>query len=383
MNIQLRTGVAADATAIHALIAANLSVGHLLPRTFEDIESHADRFVVAVKDEHGHRLRRAGAAQRRGRRGPLARRRRGEPRPAHRRRARDGAGRSRARAGLRDAVRVHAPAVALRPPRVLDRAARVGARRRSRSTASAAASSATAASTPCRCRCAPAPGCASSSSAPPQRVGRAAAHQRRAPAAPPRRGMTDPAVKPGLVSRTIEGSVSAPAGFRAAGVACGIKKSDGARPRADRQRHAGVERRPCSRRTRRMAAPVLVSKARLAGVGRALARRRDQQRLRQRLHRPGRAWRPPRRWPTPPRARPASMPSQVLVASTGVIGVSLDRQRVTDGIAAAAKALARDGGAGGGARDHDDRSLSQGSGGRGRRRRRARSASAASPRAPG
>ena len=37
-------------------------------------------------------------------------------------------------------------------------------------------------------------------------------------------------------------------------------------------------------------------------------------------------------------------PSEVLVASTGVIGVSLDRQRVTDGIAAAAKALGRDGG---------------------------------------
>ena len=51
MNIQLRTGVAADATAIHALIADNLSVGHLLPRTFEDIESHAGRFVVAVRDE--------------------------------------------------------------------------------------------------------------------------------------------------------------------------------------------------------------------------------------------------------------------------------------------------------------------------------------------
>ena len=51
MNIQLRTGVAADATAIHALIAANLSVGHLLPRTFEDIESHAGRFVVAVRDD--------------------------------------------------------------------------------------------------------------------------------------------------------------------------------------------------------------------------------------------------------------------------------------------------------------------------------------------
>ncbi len=51
MNIQLRTGVAADATAIHSLIAANLNAGHLLPRTFEDVESHAGRFVVAVRDE--------------------------------------------------------------------------------------------------------------------------------------------------------------------------------------------------------------------------------------------------------------------------------------------------------------------------------------------
>jgi amino-acid N-acetyltransferase len=50
MNIQLRTGVAADAAAIHALIAANLNAGHLLPRTFEDVESHAGRFVVAVAD---------------------------------------------------------------------------------------------------------------------------------------------------------------------------------------------------------------------------------------------------------------------------------------------------------------------------------------------
>ena len=48
--IQLRSGVAADAAAIHALITANLSVGHLLPRTFDDVESHAPRFVVAVLD---------------------------------------------------------------------------------------------------------------------------------------------------------------------------------------------------------------------------------------------------------------------------------------------------------------------------------------------
>jgi amino-acid N-acetyltransferase len=50
MNIQLRTGLASDATAIHALIATNLDAGHLLPRTFADVEAHADRFVVAVTD---------------------------------------------------------------------------------------------------------------------------------------------------------------------------------------------------------------------------------------------------------------------------------------------------------------------------------------------
>lgn len=48
--IQLRAGVAADAAAIHGLITANLSVGHLLPRTFEDVESHVDRFIVAERD---------------------------------------------------------------------------------------------------------------------------------------------------------------------------------------------------------------------------------------------------------------------------------------------------------------------------------------------
>ena len=48
--IQLRAGVAADAAAIHGLITANLSVGHLLPRTFDDVESHAERFIVAERD---------------------------------------------------------------------------------------------------------------------------------------------------------------------------------------------------------------------------------------------------------------------------------------------------------------------------------------------
>jgi len=51
MPIQLRAGAAADAAAIHGLITANLSVGHLLPRTFEDVESHAHRFVVAAAED--------------------------------------------------------------------------------------------------------------------------------------------------------------------------------------------------------------------------------------------------------------------------------------------------------------------------------------------
>jgi len=50
-SIQLRPGVPADAAAIHALVTANLDAGHLLPRTFEDIEAHAPRFVVAVADD--------------------------------------------------------------------------------------------------------------------------------------------------------------------------------------------------------------------------------------------------------------------------------------------------------------------------------------------
>jgi amino-acid N-acetyltransferase len=50
MNIHLRTGVAADAAAIHGLISANLNAGHLLPRSLEDVTDHVHRFVVAVED---------------------------------------------------------------------------------------------------------------------------------------------------------------------------------------------------------------------------------------------------------------------------------------------------------------------------------------------
>ena len=48
MTIELRTGAPQDAAAIHALISTNVNGGHLLPRSFDDIECHATRFIVAV-----------------------------------------------------------------------------------------------------------------------------------------------------------------------------------------------------------------------------------------------------------------------------------------------------------------------------------------------
>ena len=50
MSVTLRTATTADASAIHALIAANLEAGHLLPRAFDDIQEHATRFIVAEQD---------------------------------------------------------------------------------------------------------------------------------------------------------------------------------------------------------------------------------------------------------------------------------------------------------------------------------------------
>jgi amino-acid N-acetyltransferase len=47
MTIQLRSAGAADAAAIHALVASNVQEGHLLPRAVDEIEQHAARFLVA------------------------------------------------------------------------------------------------------------------------------------------------------------------------------------------------------------------------------------------------------------------------------------------------------------------------------------------------
>ena len=51
-QIAIRPATVADAPALHALIAAHLEEGHLLPRTLEELAVHAPRFVVAESDGH-------------------------------------------------------------------------------------------------------------------------------------------------------------------------------------------------------------------------------------------------------------------------------------------------------------------------------------------
>jgi glutamate N-acetyltransferase/amino-acid N-acetyltransferase len=148
---------------------------------------------------------------------------------------------------------------------------------------------------------------------------------------------------PAVTLASIEGSVSAPAGFRAAGVACGIKKSHGL-DLALIVSDAPSSSAAVFTTNKAVAAPVLVSKARLlasgghsrvvvinSGCANACTGADG--------HHTAEAM-------ADAAARAAHVEgSQVLVASTGVIGVSLDRRRVIDGITAAAAALARDGGA--------------------------------------
>ena len=59
----LRPPIADDAGAIHELIDEHLAEGHLLPRALDEIAVHAHRFVVAVQDDDGRGVRRAGAAE--------------------------------------------------------------------------------------------------------------------------------------------------------------------------------------------------------------------------------------------------------------------------------------------------------------------------------
>jgi glutamate N-acetyltransferase/amino-acid N-acetyltransferase len=154
--------------------------------------------------------------------------------------------------------------------------------------------------------------------------------------------MTTPALKPVILFTTIDGSVSAPAGFRAAGIACGIKKSKGL-DLALIASDAPASSAAVFTTNKAVAAPVLVSKARLAASG-------GHSRVVIINSGCANACTGPEGYQTAEAMADAAAratgvdASQVLVASTGVIGVSLDRRLVTDGIAVAAQALSRDGG---------------------------------------
>ena len=47
--VSIRLAEAAHAKSIHALIAANIEEGHLLPRTLGEVTMHAGRFVIGVR----------------------------------------------------------------------------------------------------------------------------------------------------------------------------------------------------------------------------------------------------------------------------------------------------------------------------------------------
>lgn len=52
-SASLRSATAADAPALHALIASHVEEGHLLPRRLDELTVHSSRFVVAVVTSKG------------------------------------------------------------------------------------------------------------------------------------------------------------------------------------------------------------------------------------------------------------------------------------------------------------------------------------------
>ncbi|HET7698686.1 MAG TPA: bifunctional glutamate N-acetyltransferase/amino-acid acetyltransferase ArgJ [Vicinamibacterales bacterium] len=145
-----------------------------------------------------------------------------------------------------------------------------------------------------------------------------------------------------LAVKAVEGSVSAPAGFRAAGIACGIKKT-GALDLAVIVSDTPAAAAAVFTTNKAQAAPVVVSKARLAASGgraRVVAINSGC----------ANACTGPDGHATAEAMADAAAgaagaaPEQALIASTGVIGVALERDRVVDGLKSAKAALSRDGG---------------------------------------
>jgi len=145
-----------------------------------------------------------------------------------------------------------------------------------------------------------------------------------------------------LAVKTIDGSVTAPAGFRSAGVACGIKKT-GALDLALIASDTTASAAAVFTTNKAQAAPVTVSQQRLRGSsGRARAVAINSGCANACTGPDGHATAEAMADATA--AATGAAPSEVLIASTGVIGVALDRERVTSGILSAAASLSRDGG---------------------------------------
>jgi glutamate N-acetyltransferase/amino-acid N-acetyltransferase len=151
------------------------------------------------------------------------------------------------------------------------------------------------------------------------------------------------------VTRVIDGGITAPSGFRAAGVACGIKRAPGAgeAPALDLALVASRGPIPTAAvftTNRAVAAPVVVSREHLArSGGRAAAAVINSGCANACTGAAGQAVAHEMAAVTAT-ALGCDVES-VLVASTGVIGVALDIRKIRTGVAEAARMLSADGGA--------------------------------------
>ena len=142
---------------------------------------------------------------------------------------------------------------------------------------------------------------------------------------------------------TCGGAVCAPSGFRASGISCGIKKS-GAPDLALIVSESPASAAAVFTLNKAQAAPVLVSKARLASSGgraRVVAINSGCANACTGVD----GFETANAMADAAAVAVGAGPTDVLIASTGVIGVALDRARVTSGILEAAAALGADGGA--------------------------------------
>jgi glutamate N-acetyltransferase/amino-acid N-acetyltransferase len=157
--------------------------------------------------------------------------------------------------------------------------------------------------------------------------------------------MTTPTAQP--IVQEIEGGVTAPGGFRATGVACGIKRRNPALPAAPLDlalivADAAASAAAVFTTNKATAAPVIVSREHLAASGgRAMAIVVNSGCANACTGAAGLA--AASEMAAAAATAAGCQPNQVLVSSTGVIGVPLDIAKVKSGISAAARELSANG----------------------------------------